>query len=168
MKNFSFILLLCAITLFSCTGKKKDATQQREEAIAEFRSHLTEADTTAMLKICDDAMEMLKQKKYDVVLASLYEYNDSTKEVKPLSDTTAKKYKRRFEMFPVLSYYRIYYSFQLEGCNDVKYRVTFATAEAAQTKDDPTTAYMFNPVKVDGSWKLCVKTARDEFDHSRR
>ena len=92
MKNFSFILLLCAITLFSCTGKKKDATQQREEAIAEFRSHLTEADTTAMLKICDDAMEMLKQKKYDAVLASLYEYNDSTKEVKPLSDTTAKKY----------------------------------------------------------------------------
>jgi hypothetical protein len=51
----------------------------------------------------------------------------------------------------------------LEGCNDVKYEVTFATAE--QTGGQPATImFMFNPVKIDGEWKLCVKTPTDEID----
>lgn len=71
-------------------------------------------------------------------------------------------------LFPVLEYSRIYYSFQLEGCNDVKYEVVWATADKTGTNQDAKTAYMFNPVKVDGSWKLCVKTASDEIDMNMR
>ena len=63
----------------------------REEQIEVFRSELTEADTTTMLKLADNAMEQLKAKKIDQVIASLYEYNDSTQEVKPLSKETAKR-----------------------------------------------------------------------------
>lgn len=33
-----------------------------------------------MLKLCDTAMEQLKAKDYNHVLASLYEYTDSTQE----------------------------------------------------------------------------------------
>lgn len=136
--------------------------------MAEFRSTLNHEDTTQMLKICDDAMEQLKHRNYNAVLSSLYEYNDSTNEVKPLSSSTAKRYTTMFRMFPVLDYHRLYFSFQLEGCNDVKYEVTWATAEQAGTKDPATTAYMFNPVKVDGEWKLCVKTSNEEIDQSLR
>lgn len=159
---FVSLSILCLIS--SCSNKAKTRSQQ----IYEFQRELTAEDTTTMLKLCDDAMAQLKAKDYDNVLASMYEYTDSTKEVKPLSEETAKRYKRMFQMFPVLDYVRKYYSFQLEGCNDVRYEVTFATAEQAGTAKDPKTAYMFNPVKVDGTWKLCIKTANDELDMIKR
>lgn len=171
MKKFCF--LICAIcgilAMNSCSScsNSKDG-KSREERIEEFRSELTKEDTATMLKLCDDAMEQLKAKKYDQVLASLYEYTDSTQELKPLSKETANRYRRKFMFFPVLEYDRIYYSFQLEGCNDVKYEVTWATAEKAGTADPAKTAYMFNPVKINGEWKLCVKTADDEIDNTMR
>ena len=166
MKKYSYFFLAVAFVcmFISCIGKKSKKDMTREEQIEEFRSELTEADTTAMLKLADDAMEQLKAKKIDQVIASLYEYNDSTQEVTPLSDMMKKRCTRRFKMFPVLDYYREYYSFMLEGCNDVKYCVTFATAEQAGTKDPATTMFMFNPVRIDGEWKLCVKTPQDQFD----
>lgn len=165
-KHFVFIAVsVLLLGTASCGNKKQES---REARVQEFRSELTAADTTEMLKLCDDAMEQLKAKKVDNVLASLYEYTDSTEEVKPLSPETKKKYSVMFKLYPVLDYQRVYYSFQLEGCNDVKYKVTFATAEAAGTEEAPSTHYMFNPVKVDGTWKLCVKTADDEIDETMR
>ncbi|MCH5310736.1 MAG: hypothetical protein J1E57_02080 [Prevotella sp.] len=162
-----FALIAAAILMMSVACSNKN-TKTREEKVAEFRNSLTETDTLEMLKICDTAMEHLKSKHIEDVLASLYEYNDSTQEVKPLSEEVAKKYRRTFTIYPVLEYTRKYYSFQLEGCNDVKYDVVFATAEQAGTKEPAKTAYMFNPVKVDGQWFLCVKTASDEIDETRQ
>ncbi len=164
MKKISFILtavLALSISFTSCSNKKQ---QTRDEQVEEFRSMLTAADTTQMLQLCDNAMELLKGKKIDEVIASLYEYNDSTKEAKPASEKTAKRYKRLFTMFPVLEYKRAYFSFMLEGCNDVKYDVVFARAKDAGTDKDPKTAYMFNPVKINDEWKLCVKTLDEQID----
>ena len=152
------------LSLASCGGKQKSREQQKQECISE----LTKEDTATMLKLCDDAMANLKAKDYNKVLASLYEYTDSTQEVKPLTEETKRRYLNKFRLFPVLDYERVYYSFQLEGCNDVKYEVTFATAEQAGTAEPAKTGYMFNPVKVDGSWKLCVKTANDQIDMNMR
>ena len=152
------------LSLASCGGQQKSREQQKQE----FISELTKEDTATMLKLCDDAMANLKAKDYNKVLASLYEYTDSTQEVKPLTEETKRRYLNKFRLFPVLDYERVYYSFQLEGCNDVKYEVTFATAEQAGTAEPAKTGYMFNPVKVDGSWKLCVKTANDQIDMNMR
>ena len=165
MKNFSYLLiavaLLCLAT--ACSNKKKT----REERIEEFRSMLTTSDTTQMLQICDNAMEQLKGKKIDEVIATLYEYNDSTEELTQLTDQMKKRLSRRFKMFPVLSYNRQYFSFMLEGCNDVKYEITFATAEQAGGKP-ATTMFMFNPVKVNDEWKLCVKTQDKDIDEDKQ
>jgi endo-1,4-beta-D-glucanase Y len=161
MNKFNYILMAVAVLMMAtaCSNKNKS----REERVEEFRSMLTSNDTTQMLQICDNAMEQLKGKKIDHVLASLYEYNDSTEELKPLSDEYKKRVQKRFKLFPVQEYERQYYSFMLEGCNDVKYEVTFRTAE--QTGGSAAkTMFMFNPVKIDGEWKLCVKTATDEID----
>ena len=158
------LLAILVFSLCSCVEKKKS----REQQVDEFRSELTEEDTAAMLKLCDDAMAQLKAKDYNAVLANLHEYTDSTQEVKPLTEETRQRYLNKFKMFPVLDYTRVYYSFQLQGCNDVKYDVTFATAKQAGTAEPAKTAYMFNPVKVDGTWKLCVKTATDEIDMNMR
>ena len=167
MKKYIIFILACVLTtcLFSCKGKKDKTTA---EEIYEFRSQLTQEDSIAMVKLCDDAMELLKNKKFEQVLASLYEYDDSTKEAKPLSELSRKKYLKTFETFPVLQYRRNYFSFMLEGCNDVKYEVEFATAEQAGTSEPPKTAYMWNPVKIDGEWKLCLKTEHDKVDNQFR
>ena len=161
MKKINYILIAVAALTLATACSKKNKT--REERVEEFRSMLTSNDTTQMLQICDNAMEQLKGKKIDQVIASLSEYNDSTKELKPLSDQMKKRLQRLYKMFPVQDYKREYFSFMLEGCNDVKYAVTFRTAE--QTGGDPaTTMFMFNPVRIDGEWKLCVKTPKDEID----
>lgn len=162
MKKYTTIIIaVAALVLLSACNKKE---KTREERIIEFRSELTAEDTTAMLSLADNAMEQLKGKKIAEVLASLYEYNDSTKEVKKLTPETASRYERVFKMFPVLDYKRQYYSFMLEGCNDVKYEVTFATAEQVGTDKPATTMFMFNPIRIDGEWKLCVKTPLDQVD----
>lgn len=159
------IVILAAIcvsfSFYSCKKKEKF----RYEEILEFRSTLSGEDTTQMLKLCDDAMLELKNRQFDKVLSNMYEYNDSTKEVKPLSPETAKSYRNTFETFPVLDYHRQYYSFLVEGCNDVKYTVIFATAEQTGTGEPAKTAFMFNPVKKDGQWYLCVKTEKDKVDN---
>jgi hypothetical protein len=161
MKKFNYILMAVAVLMLATACSKKAKT--REERVEEFRSMLTTNDTTQMLQICDNAMEQLKGKKIDQVLASLYEYNDSTEELKPLSDKFKKRLEKRFKLYPVQEFKRQYYSFMLEGCNDVKYEVTFRTAE--QTGGDAAKImFMFNPVKKDGEWKLCVKTPTDEID----
>lgn len=167
-----YILSACALLivglLSSCSSCSNKSEKPREEQVAEFRSTLNHEDTTTMLKLCDDAMAQLKAGKVDQVLSNLYEYNDSTKELKPLTKATADRYRRRFRMFPVLDYNRQFFSFQLEGCNDVRYNVTFAKADQTGTGEPAKTAYMFNPVKVDGTWKLCVKTQADQIDPDMR
>jgi endo-1,4-beta-D-glucanase Y len=161
MKKINYLLIAVAVLCLgtACSNKNKS----REERVEEFRGMLTANDTTQMLQICDNAMEQLKGKKIDEVIATLYEYNDSTEELTPLTDQVKKRLARRFKMFPVLTYNRQYYSFMLEGCNDVKYEVVFATPEQTGA-DSAKTMYMFNPVKVDGEWKLCVKTSKDDID----
>jgi hypothetical protein len=166
MKKLHYILIAVAVVCLGTACSNKNKT--REEKVEEFRSMLTASDTTQMLQICDNAMELLKGKKIDQVLSSLYEYNDSTEELTPLSDDLKQRLQRQFKMFPVLDYERKYYSFMLEGCNDVKYQITFATAEQVGSDKPATTMFMFNPVKVDGEWKLCVKTADKEIDEGKQ
>ena len=158
------LLAILVFSLCSCGEKKKS----REQHVDEYGSDLTEEDKDNQVQRRDATITPLKAKDYNAVLANLHEYTDSTQEVKPLTEETRQRYLNKFKMFPVLDYTRVYYSFQLQGCNDVKYDVTFATAKQAGTAEPAKTAYMFNPVKVDGTWKLCVKTATDEIDMNMR
>ena len=106
MKKITFYLMILAFSwgMTACNSKK----EPREQQVQEFRSQLTAEDTATMLKLCDDAMEELKARKIDKVLASLYEYTDSTQDLRPLSKETEKRYRRQFTMFPVLAYERKY------------------------------------------------------------
>lgn len=161
---FSLPVFAAALAVVSCKNQPKSEEETRSEKIEQFRAQLESDDTTTVLRLCDHAMDMLMNKQYDEVISSLYEYTDSTQEVKPLSPETAAKYLRKFKMYPVMRYERKYFSFQLEGCNDVKYDVIFASGESAGTSSPAIIGYMFNPVKVDGEWHLCVKTPADGYD----
>ena len=147
---------ICLLTLTaatSCTDKAKTKADQSQE----FRSSLTETDTLRMLAISDSCMTLLQNSDLEGAMAMLYEYDDSTGQVAPLSDETRRRYQRLFTMFPVKSYQRVKYTFMLEGLNDVKYDVIFAEEEHPEVNGVPKTSFMFNPVRVDGTWYLTVK-----------
>lgn len=148
----------CLFIAVSC-GKKP---QSRIDETVEFRNTLNQEDTLQMLKLCNDCMDLLKNKNIDGALAMLNEYVDSTNSVQPLTDVTKAKYVRIFNMFPVLDYQLAGYTFLLEGLNDVKYTITFAEEEHPEKNGDPKTSFMFNPVKIDGTWYLTVKRPDQE------
>ncbi len=160
MKRFVFPILAAAVLLMaSCEGNKKEVDLRTD-----FQKSLTAEDTTAMLQLTDSCMQLLKAQKIDQVLDLLVEYDDSTKSVTPIPDELRKGYEGKFKMFPVVDYERSYYSFKEEGLNDVRYDVTFGTEEMGS----PKTAYMFNPVKVDGKWYVSVKQSSQEIDEMNR
>ena len=164
MKSLKYLFLLCVVLLGVTSCKEKT----REQAIQDFQSGLSAADSTAMLALCDGCMELLKAKDIDRALDMLSLYDEELHTVAHLPDHFRQSYRRMFTIFPVYNYRRQYYSFQLEGCNDVKYEVVFVEQENSDYNTPYKTSFMFNPVKVDGEWYLCMKTADQNIDESHR
>ncbi len=158
MKKVFFSLLTIALVVFAaCKGGQKSESMV-------FQEGLTAQDSTIMLQKCDSCMQFLSDGRIDDALAMLVEYDDSLQQVSPLSDETRASYMRKFTLFPVLKYELKYVSFMESGLNDAKYEVQFGPDEAGA----PKTAYMFNPVKIDGIWYLSVKTANQSIDEMNR
>jgi hypothetical protein len=67
-----------------------------------------------------------------------------------------------------LRYERDYYSVMLEGLNDVRYKIWFAEEDNTAENGEPVTKMMFNPVKFDGQWYLCVKGHDQGFDELKQ
>lgn len=163
-KYFYIAVFAIALVLTGCSKKEKT----RFDEVQEFRNSLSQQDTTQVLSLSDNCMKLLQEKKIDEAIAMLNEYDDSTKQVKPLSKETNERLRKTFKMFPVLEYSLSYYSMQLEGLNDVKYNITFAKEDNPEQNGQPVTAFMFNPVKVDGQWYLCVKRSDQDIDELRK
>ncbi len=140
----------------------------RNEQVHEFQAELTAADSTEMLRICDECMIMMKDGRIEEALKTMYEYDEESESVSPLSEETYNMYLRKFQLFPVLDYTMEYFSFQLGGCNDVKYKILFAEGDGTGENPDAFIGFMFNPVKVDGRWYLTVKRGDQEFDETRQ
>lgn len=151
-----FYVGMCLLALLS-TASCNQKGQTKADESQQFRNSLTDADTLNMLNICDSCMMFLQDKNIERALSMLYEYDDSTGQVTMLSNETRQRYHRLFTMFPVLSYQRVKYTFMLEGLNDVKYDVVFAEEEHPEVNGVPKTSFMFNPVRVNGTWYLTVK-----------
>lgn len=159
MKYYKYILIsIVSIIAVSCSKPEP------KDPVSAFRETLTKEDTTVVLNMCNEAMELMKTKEYDKLLSILHEYNSETQVVSSLSEETIARYRNIYKLFPVLSYELEYYSFLVPGCNDVKYNCVFATAEQIGGIEDAKKSFMFNPVKVNGTWQLCMKTSTDKMD----
>lgn len=164
MKVSYFFSVIIALLLFVSCGQP---TKTKEDAIADFQESLTAKDSLAMLELTENCMQLLKKGDINQALDLLYMYDESAHTVTILSEQEREVLGKKFSMFPVKDYKLVYYSFQLEGLNDVKYDVAFGM-EDAETGALPHTSYMFNPVKLDGEWYLSVKMASQAIDETRR
>ncbi len=160
-RTFIPFLLLAAIlgTVLGSCGKGKP------ESSADFKSELTAEDTTQMLALSEQCMKALKAGKTDAALAMLYTYDDSTGTVSPISEDLRREFKNMFMLFPVKDFKLHYFSFNNQGVNDVKYDIAFMEKQEGIPN---TIGFMFNPVRVDGTWYLTVKRPGQPVDSLRR
>lgn len=157
MKKFYLPFIALILVFFVSCRDQKTAS---EIAGNEFQQGLTSQDSIKVLQMSDSCMAFLKAGQIEEALNMLFEYDDSLKQVSPLSMEARAQYMKKIMMFPVIDYSLSYFSFTEEGLNDVKYKVVFGPVEAGA----PKTAYMFNPVKNDGNWYLCVKSSTQAVD----
>lgn len=151
--------IAAACLLASCGSSDKRVPTAKET----FRSALTAEDTTQMLALCDSCMELLRKGDVEAALSRIHLYDDSTRQVMPLSEEKAQQLRSTFRMFPVLNYRVAYFSFVSEGVNDVKYDIEFFEKPEGDNRPN-TIGFMFNPVKVDGAWYITVKDADQAVD----
>ena len=121
----------------------------QKEAEDEFVATLTAADSSAVLTLCTQCMDLLKAKETDKALDMLYSIDDAGI-AKPLTIQQREALTKRFQRFPVIRYRLDYLSFSTQGNNDVKYKIEFT----------PRMGFMFNPIKANGEWVLAIKDGR--------
>lgn len=153
------MILPLGLLLWACGGSEKEKPRTFDDAVSEFTTTLSEADTTRVLSMAAEVLDSLKAGNVEWSLNAMSEV-DSTGTVRPLGGETRERMERRFRNFPVMDYELDYYDFSLPGLNDLKYRTYFKSRSAdADGGSAPAMALMFNPVKKGGEWYLCVKTS---------
>lgn len=152
-----FTIVVGGLLMWSCGNSEKQQPKTFENAEEEFTSTLTEADTTKVLALATEVLDSIKSGNVEWAVESLCEV-DSTGQVMPLAPDARERVARRFKTFPVVDYELDYYTFSVPMLNDLKYRTYFRERLEGET-GGPAMAVMFNPVKVDGQWYLCLKEA---------
>ena len=123
------------------------------DAEKEFVGSLTKTDSITVLEMSQKCMDSLKEGNIEAALGMLYVVKDG--EAVRLTNENAENLKKHFSTFPVVDYHLENFSFSTQGCNDLKYKIEFAKKDV--DGNAPTMAFMFNPVKIDGIWYLCIK-----------
>lgn len=146
--------LLLAFILFSCGQKEaKEHMKTYGDAEKEFIAALTKEDSIKVLEQARICMDSLKSGNIESALRMLYVVKEN--HVLPLGGKDLKETREHFQHFPVVDYNLDYFTFSTQGCNDLKYRIKFT--EKDEKGNVPAIAFMFNPVKIDNRWYLCIK-----------
>ena len=150
-----FILFAAFAVLVSCgprySGSNGEKTQK--DAEAEFLASLTQSDQDAVLALADEFMDKLKAGQVEDALDMIYVlYNDV---LYKKSEAYTSDLVKRFKMFPVVEYERLYSSFSTEGNNDISYAYSFK--KGSDGNPSQTMKLMLNPVLADGQWYLTFK-----------
>ena len=99
----------------------------QKEAEDEFVATLTAADSSAVLTLCTQCMDLLKAKETDKALDMLYSI-DEAGIAKPLTIQQREALAKR-----LIRYRLDYLSFSTQGNNDVKYKIEFTPRSDSDT-----------------------------------
>lgn len=148
------VTLLLVCIQFSCGQKEtKERMKTYGDVEKEFIATLTKEDSIKVLNQARICMESLKAGNIEAALGMLYVVKGN--QVLPLGGKDLKETREHFQHFPVVDYNLDYFTFSTQGCNDLKYRIKFR--EKDKKGNVPAIAFMFNPVKIDNRWYLCIK-----------
>jgi hypothetical protein len=160
------VFYLCALsglilTLASCGNKK---TEEKEKSVLEkiieenprydVDMIRTKTDSTAMVQMATQFLDLLVQQKEAEALELLYEKTESN-EVQPLSAARKAALLKTLKAFPVLSFkideFRLYSDFD----NEVRY--TYEFMQKPEGSNVPNTMKgALVPVRLNGTWYLTI------------
>lgn len=143
--------------MWSCGGNSEKRVKTFSDVEQEFTSTLTEAVTATVLAMGNQFLDSIRSGNIAWSLDQLNEI-DSVGVIVPVNSSVRERLEARFRNFPVVDYELDYYAFSLSGLNDLKYRTYFKAREDGEA-GAPGMSMMFNPVKKDGRWYLCLKEA---------
>lgn len=124
------------------------------DAEKEFVGSLTKTDSITVLEMSQKCMDSLKEGNIEAALGMLYVVKDG--EAVRLTNENAENLKKHFSTFPVVDYHLENFSFfPLRDVMILNIRLNLQKKDV--DGNAPTMAFMFNPVKIDGIWYLCIK-----------
>jgi hypothetical protein len=150
------------LSLSSCKDKKTEKETSVMEEIIKRNSRYdvkmtrTADDSTTIVKMATQYLDLLQQNKIDEALDMLYEINESS-EMQSLSDTFRAVLKNNLKKFPVLSYSIDDFHLYTDNDVDVRYTYEFMTKPEGAPENLPTTMRgVLSPVRINGNWYLTV------------
>ena len=161
------ILYLCILSGFvlvfsSCGSKDKEKDKSVIDEVIQTNSRYdtkmvrTADDSTTIVKLAVQYLDLLKQNKIDKALDMLYELNESS-EMEHLSDSYKTILKNNLKKFPVLSYSLDDYHIYSDTDTDIRYTYEFMTKPEGAPENLPTTMKgVLSPVRINGNWYLTV------------
>ena len=132
----------------------------------------TSDDSTTIVKMATQDLDLLKQNKVDEALDLLFEVNESS-EMQSLSDSYKTVLKNNLKKFPVLSYSIDDYHLYSDNDVDVRYTYEFMVKPDGAPENLPTTMKgALNPVRINGQWYLTISEflkdpERDNIENSK-
>lgn len=164
MRKFLYLCILSGLilSLSSCKDKKTEKETSVMEEIIKRNSRYdvkmtrTADDSTTIVKMATQYLDLLQQNKIDEALDMLYEINESS-EMQSLSDTFRAVLKNNLKKFPVLSYSIDDFHLYTDNDVDVRYTYEFMTKPEGAPENLPTTMRgVLSPVRINGNWYLTV------------
>jgi len=140
--------------------KAKSSLEQYMEENGRFDTSMqrTSSDSTAVITMTTQFLDMLSKDNLEGALDMLYDANDD--ELLPISQERRQQLQKVFKTFPVLSYKIDGFDFYSDDDSQVRYTYHFmeGTAENIPT----TTTGVLNFYRRDGKWYLSVPKEKTE------
>ncbi len=147
LKWFGTLLLVMMVAFMaSCSGCSSNTDKKKKDTIPTF----VKADTTAVVRLTEDYLNLVKENRYDEAIEKLSEItNDS---VAKLSKETEEMVRKQQKMFPILDYKLDTMEFINEHKVRMTYRIKFMESEDPQFPT--TTRLTFSPQRINAQWYL--------------
>ena len=162
MRKVFYLCVLSGLllSLASCKDKKAGQDKSVTEKIIEGNTRYdagmirTQADSTAMIQMATQYLDLLVQKKEAEAMELLYEKTDSA-HVQPLSAERKAVLLNNLKKFPVLSFKIDEYRLYSETDNEVRY--TYEFMQKPEGTNIPNTMKgALSPIRIDGHWYLTI------------
>lgn len=157
------LMLFLALSVFSCGENKKKSSYhwEKRNPRIDYNMQLSKADTTHVLEIAKEYLDLLKENRIEEAFSKLYEI-DEKNSIKPLSAERRRQLEQTLTAFPVLSYKITEVLFFSETDTEVRYTSTFF--EKSEDDGRPNTIQcVLNPKRISNTWYLTLSENTREY-----
>lgn len=155
------LIIIAILPLQSCRHKNKGDLINPPVSPREIESMTrTAKDTTELINLTKQYLDLLKAGNYDKALSMLY-ITKGNRVIGNISDKEKKALKSTYQAFPVLSYNIEEMYLYSDSDTEIRYTTTFFEKKEGDNRPN-TMKFVLNPKKVMGNWVLTISKRTNE------